>query len=113
LQVDFIRAQQPSTTTVLAHDIIRQLQFYVPNYPTQLLFSEYVPDFMSARTTTALPTGSEQVIVLDSPLKVPAEDAARVREVVLRAQPRVAVWVVNVQGARAIEHGYQFLHVIV
>ena len=43
----------------------------------ELLYSEYVPDFTSARVRTDLPAGTDQIVVLDSPLQVPAEDAAR------------------------------------
>jgi hypothetical protein len=76
------------------------------------LFSEYVPDFLTARTRTDLPPGTQQIVVLDSPLRVPPEDAGRVHEVVLRDQPRVSVWLVNAQGASAVEHGYQFVRLL-
>ena len=56
-QVDFVRQQPAATTVVLAHDIFRQLHFYVPTYHAELLFSEYVPDFQNARTRTELPAG--------------------------------------------------------
>ncbi|HLZ28132.1 MAG TPA: DUF2723 domain-containing protein [Chloroflexota bacterium] len=108
-QVDFVRQQPAGTTLVLAHDIFRQLQFYVPAYRSELLFSEYVPDFQNARTRTELATGTEELVVLDSPLQVGPDDAGRVREVVLRDQPRVSVWLVDARGARAVEHGYHFL----
>ena len=111
-QVAFVRSQRPETTLVLAHDILRQMQFYVPGQAVDLLYSEYVPDFEHARTQTDLPTGVTQVVVLDSPLTVAPEDAARVREVLLREQPRVSVWVVDVRGARAVEHGYRYLKVL-
>jgi hypothetical protein len=45
-------------------------------------------------------------------LQVPGDDAARVREVVLREQPRVSVWVIDTRNARAIEHGYRFADVL-
>jgi hypothetical protein len=77
-----------------------------------LIFSEYLPNFESARTTTDLPAGTEQLVVLDTVLRVPPADAAFVREIVLREQPRVSVWLVNPHGARAVEHGYQFLRLI-
>jgi hypothetical protein len=112
-QVDFVRQQPPATTVVLAHDIFRQLHFYVPAYRSELLFSEYVPDFQNVRTRTELPTGTEEIVVLDSPLHVSPEDAGRVREVVLRDQPRVSLWVVDAHGASAVEHGYHFLRLIV
>ena len=70
-----------------------------------------VPDFEHARTLTDLPAGVTQVVVLDSPLEVAAQDRPRVREVLLREQPRVSVWVVDVRGARAVEHGYRYLEV--
>ena len=111
-QIDFIRQQSPSSTLVLAHDIFRQLKYYTPEYPAVLLFSEYVPNFEQARDRTELPTGTRQLVVLDSPLAVPAADTGRVREVVLREQPRVSVWLVNVDGASAVEHGYRFLRLI-
>src|SRR5262249_1982716 len=38
-QVAFIRQQPPGSTLVLAHDIFRQLKFYVPEYQADLLFS--------------------------------------------------------------------------
>jgi hypothetical protein len=112
-QVDFVRQQPPATTVVLAHDIFRQLHFYVPAYRSELLFSEYVPDFQNVRSRTELPTGTEEIVVLDSPLQVSPEDAGRVREVVLRDQPRVSLWVIDAHGASAVEHGYHFLRLIV
>ena len=111
-QVDFVRQQPVATTMLLSHDIFRQLQFYVPAYRSELLFSEYVPDFQNARTRTELPTGTEAIVVLDSPLQVSPEDAGRVHEVVLRDQPRVSVWLVDARGARAVEHGYRFLRLV-
>jgi hypothetical protein len=112
LQVDFLRQQPVQATMVLSHDIFRQLQFYVPAYHTELLFSEYVPNFESTHTRTNLPPGTQQLVVLDSPLVVPPEDAARVHEVVLRDQPRVSVWLVDSRGATAVEHGYRFVRLL-
>ncbi|MBV9578413.1 MAG: glycosyltransferase family 39 protein [Chloroflexi bacterium] len=111
-QIGYIEQQNPATTFVLAHDIFRQLHYYVPQYPSDLLFSEYVPNFQTALTRTDLPHGTAQLIVLDSPLKVAPDDAGLVNEVVLQDQPRVGVWVVNTQGATAVEHGYQYLRLI-
>jgi hypothetical protein len=111
-QIEFLRQQPEATTVVLAHDIFRQLHFYIPSYRSELLFSEYVPDFLTARTSTDLPPGTQQIVVLDSPLRVAPEDAGRVREVVLSDQPRVSVWLVNAQGASAVEHGYQFVRLL-
>jgi len=31
---------------------------------------------------------------------------------VLREQPRVTVWIVDVRGASAVEHGYRYLDVL-
>jgi hypothetical protein len=107
-----VRQQPVQTTMVLSHDIFRQLQFYVPAYRTELLFSEYVPNFESTHTRTNLPPGTQQLIVLDSPLVVPPEDAARVHEVLLRDQPRVSVWLVDSQGATGVEHGYRFVRLL-
>jgi len=111
-QIEYIQQQSAQTTFVLAHDIFRQLHFYVPEYRSDLLFSEYVPEFQTALTRTALPAGISQVVVLDSPLKVAPEDAGLVKEVLLNAQPRVSVWLVNADGATAVEHGYQFVRLI-
>jgi hypothetical protein len=111
-QIDFLQQQPAGTTLVLAHDIFRQLRFYVPDYRAELLFSEYVPNFTTARTRTELPIGTNQIVVLDSPLHVAPEDVGRVREVVLRDQPRVSVWLVNAQGVRAVEHGYHFVRLL-
>ena len=111
-QIQFLEAQPRTTTFVLAHDIFRQLHFYTPDYRAGLLFSEYVPRFQTVRTRTDLPPGTLQVVVLDSPLSVAADDASRAREVVLRDQPHVSVWVVNAEGATAVEHGYQFVRLI-
>jgi hypothetical protein len=111
-QIEFVRQQPAGTTLVLAHDIFRQLHFYVPGYRSELLFSEYVPDFANARTRTDLPAGTDQIVVLDSPLQVAPEDAGRVHEVVLQEQPRVSVWLVNAQGATAVEHGYRFVRLL-
>jgi hypothetical protein len=97
---------------VLAHDIFRQLHFYVPGYHGDLLFSEYVPSFQTVRSRTDLPAGTLQVVVLDSPLNVAPENAPQAHEVVLRDQPHVSVWVVNADGATAVEHGYQFVRLI-
>jgi predicted nuclease with RNAse H fold len=71
-----------------------------------------VPSFQTVRARTDLPVGTRQVVVLDSPLSVAAEDAARTQEVVLRDQPHVSVWVVNADGATAVEHGYRFVRLI-
>jgi hypothetical protein len=111
-QVDFVRQQPVATTMLLSHDIFRQLQFYVPAYRSELLFSEYVPDFQNARTRTELPSGTEAIVVLDSPLQVGPDDAGRVHEIVLRDQPRVSVWLVDARGARAVEHGYRFVRLV-
>jgi hypothetical protein len=111
-QVGYVRAQAPGTTLVLAHDILRQVEFYAPATPVVLQYSEYVPDWERVRTTTTLPPGVAQVVVLDSPLQVPAADAGQVHEVVLGDAPRVSVWVVDVRGAAAVEHGYHWLHVV-
>ncbi len=111
-QINYIQQQDAATTFVLAHDLIRQLHYYVPEYHSDLLFSEYVPDFQTALTRTDLPQGTSQLVVLDSPLKVAPEDAALVSEVVVQEQPRVRVWLVNTQGASAVEHGYQYLRLI-
>jgi hypothetical protein len=111
-QVDFLTQQPVTSTLVLAHDIFRQLHYYVPQYRTELLFSEYVPDFQTALTRTELPAGTTQIVVLDSPLKLPPEDAASASEVVLRDQPHVSVWVVNAAGITAVEHGYEFVRLI-
>jgi hypothetical protein len=111
-QVDFLRQQPLATTVVLSHDIFRQLHFYVPTLRSELLFSEYVPDFQNARTRTELPPGTEQIVVLDSPLQVAADDAARTHELVLRDQPRVTVWLVDARGASAVEHGYRYVRLV-
>jgi hypothetical protein len=108
-QVEYLRQQPAATTFVLAHDILRQLAFYQPGPRVELLYSEYVPNFQQARTQTELPAGTDQIVVLDGPLKV---EGATAREVVLNEQPRVTVTVVDTHGARAIEHGYQFLRVL-
>src|SRR5262249_26533469 len=107
-QVEFLRQQSAPTTFVLAHDILRQLAYYAPGPRVELLYSEYVPNFQQARTRTELPAGTEQVVVLDGPLRV---EGAPAREVILSEQPRVTVFVVDTRGARAIEHGYEFLKV--
>lgn len=111
-QIDFIEQQDVQTTFVLAHDIFRQLHYYVPGYHSDLLFSEYVPNFQTATTRTALPEGTSEIVVLDSPLKLGSEDASNAHEVLLRDQPRVSVWLVNAAGATAVEHGFQFLRLI-
>jgi hypothetical protein len=108
-QVEYLRQQPAATTLVLAHDILRQLAFYAPGPRVELQYSEYVPDFANARTRTELPPGTDQVVVLDGPLQVSGGTA---REVILREQPRVSVSVIDVRGARAIEHGYRFVRVI-
>jgi len=111
-QIAFVRQQPPESTFVLAHDLFRQLKYYVPAYPADLLYSEYVPSFETARTRTALPAGTSQIVVLDSPLQVPEADRALVREVVLNEQPRVSVWLVSTAGATAVEHGYHSLRLL-
>jgi hypothetical protein len=45
-------------------------------------------------------------------VQVSPEDAGRVQEVVLRDQPRVSVWLVNAQGAKAVEHGYHVVRLL-
>jgi Dolichyl-phosphate-mannose-protein mannosyltransferase len=111
-QIAYIQQQDPSATFVLAHDIFRQLRYYVPGYRADLLFSEYVPEFQTALSRTDLPAGTTRIVVLDSPLRVAPEDASQVQEVILDAQPRVSVWLVNAVGATAVEHGYQTLRLI-
>jgi hypothetical protein len=105
-QVDFLSQQPPSTTYVLAHDILRQLDFYRPGPKVELLYSEYVPDFQNVHLRTELPAGTEQMVVLDGPVQ-----GANAKEVVLRDQPRVSVWVVDVRGAHAVIHGYHYVSV--
>jgi hypothetical protein len=111
-QVDFLRQQPPEHTLVLAHDILRQLEFYLPTYQVELLYSEYAPDWDRVRARNDLGSGIDEVVVLDTPVQVPPEDAGRVHEVVLNDQPRVSVAVVDVRGAHAIEHGYRYIHVL-
>jgi Dolichyl-phosphate-mannose-protein mannosyltransferase len=111
-QVGFIEQQNVETTFVLAHDIFRQLHYYVPQYHADLLFSEYVPDFQTTLSRTDLPAATTQIVVLDSPLRVATEDADKVRELVLDAQPRVSVWLVNAEGSTAVEHGFQYLRLV-
>jgi hypothetical protein len=111
-QVAFLAQQSPGSTLTLAHDLVRHVQFYLPGYPVDLLYSEYVPGWDTVRLRTELPPGVTQAIVLDSPLEVQSEDAPWVRQVVLRENPRVTVWVVDVQGAQAVEHGYRYLRVL-
>jgi hypothetical protein len=108
-QVDFIRQQPVASTFILAHDIFRQLHYYVPEYRTELLFSEYVPDFQTTRTTTDLPAGTSQIVVLDT---LAPQDGGQAREVVLHAEPHVSAWLVNAVGARAVEHGYRFVRLV-
>jgi hypothetical protein len=111
-QIDFLRQQPVGSTFVLSHDIFRQLHYYAPQYHADLMFSEYVPDFQTALVRTELPAGTAQVLVLDAQLKTAPEDAGRTRELVLRDQPHVSVWLVNADGATAIEHGYRYLRLI-
>ena len=111
-QIAFLQTQAPDRTLVLAHDILRQVQFYLPGYRVDLLFSEYVPNWETVRTRTDLTPSEQEVVVLDSPLTFPPEDASRVREQVLSQQPPVSVWLVDVSGARAVEHGYHYIHVV-
>jgi hypothetical protein len=84
----------------------------VPQFRSDLLFSEYVPNFQTSLSRTDLPEGTSRLVVLDSPLRVAPEDAPLVSEVVLQDQPRVSVWLVNTAGSSAIEHGYQYLRLI-
>jgi hypothetical protein len=112
-QVAFVQAQPRASTLVLAHDILRQVQFYVPEQRVELLYSEYLPGWERARTRTELPEGTAQVVVLDSAVETLPVGASRVHEIVLREPPqRVSVWVVDVRGQRAVEHGYRYLKVL-
>jgi 4-amino-4-deoxy-L-arabinose transferase-like glycosyltransferase len=99
-QVQYLQQLPQGTTLVLAHDILRQLAYYLPGTRVELLYSEYVPNFSSARARTELPAGTQQVVILD---EIPGA-----QEVVLSQHPRVSVWVLDARGARAIEHGYRF-----
>jgi hypothetical protein len=105
--VEYLRKQPAAGTFVLAHDILRQLAFYKPGPPVELLYSEYVPDFQTARTRTELPPGTQQVVVLDTPLQV---EGAEAQQVVLAGG--VPVTVIDVGGARAVEHGYRYVRVL-
>jgi len=87
-QISYIDQHDAATTFVLAHDLIRQLHYYVPQYQGDLLFSEYVPDFQTSLTRTALPPGTSKIVVLDSPLKVGAEDQAALSEAALKDTAR-------------------------
>jgi hypothetical protein len=111
-QIDFVEQQDVQSTFVLAHDIFRQLHFYVPQYHSELLFSEYVPDFQTTLTRSDLPSGTTRIVVLDGPVKTSPEDTGLLQELVLRDQPRVTVWLVNAAGASAVEHGYHVVHLI-
>ena len=75
----------PTTTLVLAHDIFRQLHFYVPEYRVRPAVQRVRARF-SRRPGRApiCPPGTEQLVVLDSPLQVAPEDAPRSSEVVLQ-----------------------------
>ena len=54
----------------------------------------------------------EQGLLFDTQVSVPPEDVGKVNEVVLNQQPRVSIWLVNADGARAVEHGYRFLRLL-
>ncbi len=105
-QIEYLRQQPAATTFVLAHDILRQLAFYKPGPRVELLYSEYVPDFQTARTRTELPVGTTQVVILDTPLQV---DGGFAQSVTLAGG--VVLTVIDVSGARAVEHGYRFVRV--
>lgn len=111
-QVAFLREQGPGGTLVLAHDTLRQMEYYLPGMQVVLQYSEYVPGWENATTRTELPPGTTRVVVLDAPLQVAPGDAERVQRVTLRESPAVTVAVVDVRGARAIEHGYRRLQVL-
>jgi hypothetical protein len=104
-QVQFLRQQPSGTTLVLAHDILRQLAFYLPGAQVELLYSEYVPNFQNVRTRTELLAGTEQVVILDPP-----GEASPARELVVGEGVRV--WILDVHGARAVEHGYRFVQAL-
>lgn len=106
-QVAFLREQPLGSTLVLAHDTVRQIQYYLPEVPRVLMYSEYVPNWETVLERTDIPNGVRQVVVLDGPLSVEPVDQPRVRGVTLLAQPVVEVWVVDVTGLPAIEHGYR------
>jgi hypothetical protein len=63
-----------------------------------------VPDFQNSRVRTELPDGTEQVVVLDGPMQ-----GSEAREVVLRDQPRVSVWLIDARNKHAVVHGYHFV----
>lgn len=111
-QVAFLRGQAPAETVVLAHDTLRQMEYYLPDLKIVLQYSEYAPGWENAATRTELPSGTTRVVVLDTPLEVPPQDAERVRLETLRDSPPVTVTVVDVRGTRAIEHGYRRLRVL-
>lgn len=105
-QIAFLEQQPVDSTFVLAHDIFRQLHYYLPTYHADLLFSEYVPDFQTAVRRTELPPGTSQIVILDASAKIAPEDADRATQLTLRDQPHVSVWVVKADGFTAVEHGY-------
>jgi hypothetical protein len=109
-QVAFVQQQPVDSTLVLAHDIFRQLHYYVPQYRVELLFSEYVPNFQTAVIRTDLASDTRQIVVLDALSSISPADAGR--QIVLRDQPHVSVWLVNAVGAAAVEHGFGYLRLI-
>lgn len=111
-QVEFLRAQPAGGTLVLAHDTIRQLEYYLPGERATLLYDEYSAGWESARTQTPLPPSVRQVVVLDAPLQLPESQRSLAREVTLVEQPRVTAWVIDTNGATAVEHGYRFVRLV-
>lgn len=111
-QVEYLRGQPPGSTLVLAHDTLRQLEYYLPGERPTLLYDEYAPGWETARTRTPLPPSVRQVVVLDTPLQLPESQRSLAREVVLVEQPQVTAWVFDTAGATAVEHGYRFARLI-
>lgn len=111
-QVQLVRGLPPASTLVVAHDTLRQAQYYLGGYRILLQYSEYVPDWETMKTRTPIPSGTDSAVVLDSPLVLDDFTRQRARELVLRESPRVTAWVIDVRGADALESGYRTVRVV-
>lgn len=111
-QVGFLGRADPSSTIVLAHDRVRQLQYYLPGYRVMLLFDEYEPGYEQRRRIVELPLGTRLVAVADSAARLGPRAASTSTTVDLYEGAGGDVRVVDAGNARHLEYGYGWVELL-